>query len=126
MRLERREPERAQRRSEPLALFEHRRDVGRIGERRDRERRRQRRDRRRRLARVQLGGDVGCGERVADARAREPEELREGAEHDHAVVEQRHRGLAAVLEVRLVDDERPRVRKRLEQLRSGCSGGTRT
>ena len=55
VRLERREAERAQRRREPLALLEHRRDVGRVGERRDRERGRQRRDRRRRLARVQLG-----------------------------------------------------------------------
>ena len=54
-------------------------------------------------------------ERVADARAGERERLRERPQHDHAVVEQRQRGLARVLEVRLVDDERPRVRQRIER-----------
>ena len=55
------------------------------------------------------------GERVADARAREAERLRERAQHDHAVVDQPRRGLARVLEVRLVDDERPRLRQRIER-----------
>ena len=127
VRLERREPERAQRRRRAArAPRAPARTSGGVGERRERERGRERRDRRRRLARVQLGGDVARGERVADARAREPEQLRERAQHDDAVVEQRHGGLAAVLEVRLVDDERPRVRERAERRRSGCSGGTRT
>ena len=69
-------------------------------------------------------GELARGERVADARAGEPERLRERAQHDHvAVVDQRHRGLAEVLEVRLVDDERPRVRQRVAARRSGCSAG---
>ena len=79
----------AQRRGEPLALLDHGPDVGRRGERRERERGRERRDRRRRLAGVQLGGDVGRGERIADPRARERERLRERAQHDHAVVDER-------------------------------------
>ena len=67
------------------------------------------------------------GERVADARAGEPERLRERAQHDHvAVVDQRHRGLAAVLVVRLVDDERPRVGQRPQLAGAGCSAGRRT
>ena len=57
---------------------------------------------------------LGRGERVADARAGEPEGLRERPQHDHAVVEQRDRSLAAVLEVRLVADERARVGQRAE------------
>ena len=41
--------------------------------------------------------------------------LRERAQHDHvAVVDQRQRRLPRVLEVRLVDDERPRARQRRE------------
>ena len=84
---------------------------GGVRERSDRQCGRQRRDRCRRLPRVQLRGDLCRRERIADSRPREPEQLRERSEHDHVVVEQRHRGRAAVLEVRLVDDERPRVRQ---------------
>jgi hypothetical protein len=52
-------------------------------------------------------------ERVPDARAGEPERLRERPQHDHvAVLDQRDRRLAEVLEVRLVDDEGPRRRQR--------------
>ena len=113
MRRQRLEADRAQRRREPLALLDHRRHVGRRGERGDRERGREARDGRRRLARVQLGRELARGERVPDPRAGERERLRERAQHDHvAVVDERDRGLAEVLEVRLVDDERPRVRQR--------------
>ena len=125
VRLERREPERAQACREPLALLEHRRRVGPLGERCDRERRGQRRDRGRRLAGVQLVRRLARGERVADARAGEPEELRERAQDDHAVVEQVERRHAAVLEVRLVDDERAARRAAARARRSGCSAGTR-
>ena len=122
MRRERREADRGERRREPLALLDRRRHVGRVGERGDRERGRERRDRRRRLARVQLGRELARGERVPDPRAGERERLRERPQHDHvAVVDQRDRGLAAVLEVRLVDDERPRVGQR-PQLAVGLFG----
>ncbi len=112
IRRERREPDRGQRAGEPLALLDHRAHVRRRGERRHRQGRRERRDRRRRLPGVQLGRHVHGGERVADPRTGEREGLRERPQHDHAVVEQRHRGLAEVLEVRLVDDERPRLGQR--------------
>ena len=115
VRRQRLEAERAQARREPLALLDDRRDIGRRGERGERERGRQRRDRGRRLAVVQLGGDIRRRERVADARTREREDLRERPQHDHAVVEQRHRRHARVLEVRLVDDERPRLGQRVER-----------
>ena len=65
---------------------------------------------------MQLLRDHARGERIADARTRERECLRERAQHDHvAVLDERQRGLAAVLEVRLVDHERPR-RRQLRQL----------
>ncbi len=108
-RRQRLQTERAQRSGKPLALLDDGRDVRRLRERRERERGRERRDRQRRLPPVQLGGRVGVGERVADACAGEPERLRERAEDDHAVVEQVGGGLARVLEVRLVDDERARL-----------------
>ena len=114
MGLERREAERAQACREPLSLLEHRRRVGRLGERRDREGRGQRRDRGRRLAAVQFVCRLARGERVSDPRARETEQFRERAQDDHTVVEQVDRRHAAVLEVRLVDDERSRVRQRPE------------
>ena len=125
MGLERSEAERAQARREPFALLDHRRRVGPLGERRDRERRGERRDRGRRLAGVQLVRRLARSERVPDARAGEAEELRERAQDDHAVVEQVERRHAAVLEVRLVDDERARVRAATRARRSGCSAGTR-
>ena len=57
-----------------------------------------------------------ASERVADARAREPERLRERADDDHAVVEQPDRTVVfAELDVRLVDDERTRRRQRVER-----------
>ena len=48
----------------------------------------------------------------AGAWRRQAEELRERAQDDDAVVEQVERGLSAVLEVGLVDDQRARVGKR--------------
>ena len=110
MRLERRVAERAEPRGEALALLDHGRDVGRRAQRRERERDRERRHGSRRLSRAQLGGGVARSEQVADARARERERFREGADHDDAVVDEIDRTLAGVFEVRLVDDERPRVR----------------
>ena len=114
MRLSGSEAERAQACGEPLALLEHRRRVGTLGERRDREGRGQRRDGGRRLAAVQLVRRLTRGERVSDARAREAEQFRERAQDDHTVVEQVERRHAAVLEVGLVDDQRTRVRQRPE------------
>ena len=107
MRFERREPECAQAVGEPLALLDHRRRVGLGREGGDRERRGDVGDRRGSLSCVQLLRDVCGRERVTDARPCEGEQLRERAQHDHAVVEQPGRGLAAELEVRLVDDEGP-------------------
>ena len=107
LRRQRCEAEGAQLLREPLALLDQRPQVGRRRKRGERERRRRRRDRQRRLTRVQLRGDVGGRERVADARAGEGKRLRERADGDHAVVEQP--GDAVVLrelEVRLVDRER--------------------
>jgi hypothetical protein len=99
--------ERAQSRREPLALGDRLGDVGRpCLETRERERRRDRRHRSGLLALVQLGGELGGGDSVADARRRETERLRERPDDDHAVADQRNRRLPAVLEVRLVDDER--------------------
>ena len=94
-------------RREPLPLLDLRADVGRVGERRQRQGGRERRDRERRLPPVELGRGLGVGERVAEPRGGESERLRERPEDDDAVVDQPHRGLARVLEVRLVDDERP-------------------
>ena len=103
---------------EPLALLEHRR---RVGLRRPAQRPRASAPseyRRRRLACVELVGDLVGGERVADARACEREQLRERAQDDHLVaVDEWQRGLAAVLEVRLVDDERARVGQIVERAR---------
>ena len=112
VRRQRLEPERAQRRGEPLALLDHAGVTSGGDASAASASAREARHRRRRLAAVQLGGESRDGDRVADARAREPERLRERAQHDDAVVDQRDRRLAGVLEVRLVDDERPRVRQR--------------
>ena len=100
---------------EPLALLDHRPDVGRPRERGHGERRSEARHGRGRLPSVELGGDVLGGERVANPRTGEPEGLGERAQHDHLVVEQRHGSLAAVLEVGLVADERARVRQRAQR-----------
>ena len=70
---------------------------------------------------VQLGRDVAAGERVAHPRAGEAEDLRERPEDDHTVLDQAGRGVARVLEVRLVDDERPRARE-LAELAGGIVG----
>ena len=115
MRLERRETELPQSGRKAFALREQRLDVRRVGKRGYRERGRERRHRRGRLACVQVGGDILRRERVSDARPGEPEQLREGPQHDHLVVEERQRRLAAVLEVRLVDDERARGGDRVER-----------
>ena len=109
------EPERAQRAREALAFLHDRAHVRRRLERGERERRGQRRDGTRRLPFVQLARGVRVGDRVAHPRGRERERLRERADHDHAVVDQTDRGLAAVLEIRLVDDERPSLRQRIER-----------
>ena len=108
------EPECAQLRREPVALFDDVRDIRRCSERGKRERDRQRRHGRRRLTRAKVRRRIALGEQIADARTGETERLRERADDDHAVVEQRHRRLARVLEVGLVDDERARRRKSLQ------------
>jgi len=77
----------------------------------------QRRDRARSLACVQLARGVDVGDRVTDTRAGERKRLRERADHDHAVPDEIDGGLVAVLEVCLVDDERPRIRQRLQRAR---------
>ena len=61
------------------------------------------------LAPAKLRGRVTAGEGVADTRAGEPERLRERPDHDDVVLDQVDCAHARVLEVRLVDDERPRV-----------------
>ena len=121
-RRQRLEAERAQLAGEPLALLDDRGDVGRRAQRGERERDGERRDGGGRLACAQLRGGVARREQVADARAGERERLREGADDDHAVVDERHRGLARVLEVRLVDDERPRRRAAAARSPSGLPG----
>jgi len=63
------------------------------------------------LTLIQLGRDVAACKRVAHPRTGEAEDLRERTEHDHTVVDQPGRSLARILEVRLVDDERPRARQ---------------
>src|SRR5439155_14821363 len=63
------------------------------------------RDRRRRLAGVELTCRLGLRERVANPGSGERECLRERADNDDALVEQR-RTLAAVLVVRLIHHER--------------------
>ncbi len=106
---ERRQAEAPQGAAQPLSLLDHGPHVGRRGERRDRERRREGRDGSRRLPCVQLRRDRARGEGIADSRTCQPEGLGERPQHDDAVVEERDRSLAAVLEVRLVADERPRL-----------------
>ena len=107
------EAELAQLDGEALPLLDLRGHVGRRGKRGEGERGRGVRDRRRRLPAVQLERGVHVGERVADARAREAERLRERPQDDNPVVDEPGRGLAArILEIGLVDDERPRLGKR--------------
>src|SRR5919204_5956970 len=60
------------------------------------------------LMAVQLLGDIATGDRVADACSRKSECFRERAQDDHSILDQVGGGDAAVLEVRLVDDERTR------------------
>ena len=69
------------------------------------------------LALVQLRRDVAACEGVPHPCAGEPEHLRERAQHDHAFLDQAGGRLARVLEVRLVDDERPRRRELAELAR---------
>ena len=84
----RRAPARSARAPRPARLTS-----GGSRERGERECRRDARDRLRRLAAVELGSRLRVGERVPDARAREAERLREGAQDDDAVVD---RGPTAV------------------------------
>src|SRR5580765_4256172 len=107
----------AQPRRNALALLEERADFGRGLQRSDRKRRRERRQRRRMLALVQLRRDIAACEGVSHPRAGEPEHLRERAQHDHAFLDQACRRVPRVLEVRLVDDERPRCRELAELTR---------
>src|SRR6266511_2994758 len=84
-------------------------------QRRERQRRGERRDRQRVLADPQLGGGVRVGNRVPDARGREPERLRERADDDDAA--QPDGGVARGLGIRLVHDQRPSSRHRPERAR---------
>ncbi len=120
------EPELGEHLRAALALLDLRGHIGRIPECREGEGRRDPRDRLRRLAAIQLRSRLRIGERVADSRAREAERLGEGAQDDDSVSDEIGGRLARVLEVRLVDDERPCGRQRDRDRRSGCSDGSRT
>src|SRR5437762_5726297 len=99
---------------EALPLLQDRRDFRRRLETGERERHGQRRHRSRPLAPVQVRRELPGRERVAHACAGEAERLRERADDDHAVVDQIDGRDAAVLEVRLVHEQRPRGRELAE------------
>ena len=107
----------AQTRRDALALLEERADLGRGLQRGNRERGGECRQRRGMLALVQLRRDVAACEGVPHPCAGEPEHLRERAQHDDAFLDQADGRVARVFEVRLVDDERPRVGKLAELAR---------
>ena len=97
-----------QRLAHPLALGDRLLDVEpRLAERGGGDPRGGRADRRGIAAAVELGGELGRRDRVADAQRREAERLRQRADRDQVRRrrDQRDDRLAAVLEVRLVDDD---------------------
>ena len=120
--------------ADALALGELGREVvARVAERRSRDARGRGGDRRRSPARLEHGGRCGSGDRVADAERGVAERLRHRPQHDQvgALGEPGDDGLAAVLDVGLVDDDRclgvaPRELDELgrggDGTRSGCRG----
>ena len=118
----------------PLALGDRHLDVEpRLAQRGGGDPRGGRRDRRGVAASVELAGELGRRDRVADAQRRQAERLRQRADRDQVrrLRDQRDDRLAAVLDVRLVDDDggvraprrRGRRSPRARRARpSGCSG----